>query len=69
MADPKDPKILRDAEGFPFPDERPDDDSRRVRGLARGEPTIPSELGTAPLGDDAAVFPPLDCGRGKYLSP
>ena len=68
MADPKDPKILRDAEGFPFPDERPDDDSRRVRGLARGEPTIPSELGTAPLGDDAAVFPPLDCGRGKVWS-
>ena len=56
MADPRDPDILRDAEGFPFPDESARDRdatrdaARRARGIARGEPVVPSELGEVPTG-------------------
>jgi hypothetical protein len=57
MANPNDPNVLRDAEGFPFPDETAAADAaadaqRRARGIARGEPVVPSDLGEVPVGDE-----------------
>ena len=70
MADPRDPDVLRDAEGFPFPDDRPRPDdaaARRARGIARGEPVVPSELGEVPTGDEAGQGRRA-CPRGKVWS-
>ena len=70
MADPRDPDVLRDAEGFPFPDDRPRPDdaaARRARGIARGEPVVPSELGEVPSGDEAGDGRRA-CPRGKVWS-
>jgi hypothetical protein len=72
MADPKDPKILRDAEGFPFPDEVTTDDSdaRRVRGVGRGETLIPSDpaLDGANPDDTEIGDGSRECPRGKVWS-
>ena len=73
MADPRDPDILRDAEGFPFPDESARDRdadrdaARAARGIARGEPVVPSELGGIPTGDEAGDGR-VRCPRGEVWS-
>ena len=75
MADPRDPDILRDAEGFPFPDadesardrDAARDAARAARGIARGEPVVPSELDDIPTGDEAGDGR-VRCPRGEVWS-
>ena len=72
MADPKDPKILRDAEGFPFPDEATtgEADAAALLNTALGMPAVPSELGSFPEDDaDEADDPAgISCPKGFIWS-